>query len=655
MGIINLGILAHVDAGKTSLTERILFETGVIGAIGRVDHGDTQTDTLDLERQRGITIQSTVVSFPLNGHKVNLIDTPGHADFIAEVERSLLALDGVVLVVSAVEGIQPQTRRLVRVVRSLGLPVILFINKIDRVGARTGALVAEIRDQLGLPVVTMADGRDVGTRAASVVARRSGCPDDDDAVVETLAAQSTAFLDEYVRRDGNLSTRQISRETTRQARRGNVVPAYVGSAVTGAGVDLLLGGITRYLPLAAKPFDADRPLSATVFRIQRLPSGEKIAFVRLDAGRIARRDRVTLSRRSGAGLPQTDEERVTGVDRFEDGSTRPADSVVAGDIARLHGLRSCRIGDVLGAEPPRNRVARFNRPTLESVVRPERSEQVGRLALALQHLAEQDPLIELRRDTARSELSVRLYGEVQKEVITATLADQFGLDVSFAPSQVVCIEVPIGEGWAVEHIGATDNPFLATVGLRVEPGEPGSGITFRRPSGALDLSFYRAVEETVHETLTEGLRGWGVTDCRVSLTDTAMAPTSVAMDYRRLTPLVLMAALRQAGTCVREPVQRFELTCPEWGLGEVLPALTAAHATPEDVRTSDRQTLITGTVPSAAVHRLEQRLPGLAGGEATFVSDHAGYQGVVGEPPCRPRTDLNPLNRKQYIALVSQL
>jgi len=234
------------------------------------------------------------------------------------------------------------------------------------------------------------------------------------------------------------------------------------------------------------------------------------------------------------------------------------------------------------------------------------------------------------------------------------LTNQYGLAVSFAPSQVVCIETVVGTGWAVEWIDSPDNPFVATVGIRVERGEPGSGIGFRRPSGALDLAFYRAIEETVYETLAEGLRGWAVTDCRVTVTDTAMVPTSVAADYRRLTPLVVMAALRKAGTRVQEPVQWFEMIGPEWALGEVLPVLAAARATPEGTRMDGERSVVTGIVPSAEIHRLEQRLPALGGGQMSFTSDHVGYRPVTGPSPARSRTDLNPLDRKQYLALVSQ-
>ncbi|CAA9540928.1 MAG: Ribosome protection-type tetracycline resistance related proteins [uncultured Thermomicrobiales bacterium] len=652
MGIINLGILAHVDAGKTSLTERLLFETGVIPAIGSVDRGSTQTDTLELERQRGITIQAAVVSFPLGGHKVNLIDTPGHADFIAEVERSLLALDGVILVVSAVEGIQPQTRKLIRVVRELAMPVILFINKIDRVGARGAPLLDDIRRSLGLPVLPMTEPLGMGTREATVAERNLYAPDEVGPVCDLLSLRSDAFVADYLRSGGPPPRRRVEREIARQARRGDIVPVFFGSAITGAGIAPLLPAITRYLPLARG--DRESEPSGIIFKIQRQPSGEKVALVRLWQGRIEVRDRIVVTRSTGDGPGEIFEARVTAIDAFEAGDRRPVDAVATGDIGRLHGLRAGRIGDVIGLAPVPRAAGRFDRPTLESVVRPVETGRATELAIALQTLAEQDPLIDVRRDAVRSQVSIRLYGEVQKEVIGATLANDFGLPVTFEPSRVVCIETPAGQGWAVEYIGAEDNQFLATVGIRVAPGDPGSGIAFSRPAGALDLSFYRAIEESVHETLDQGLHGWAVADCRVTVTDTAMSPTSVAADYRKLVPLVLMAALKRAGTVVHEPVQRFELDCPAGVLSDVLLAVTAARGLVEGTTTDGERSRIAGTIPSAGVRLVEQRLPGLAGGEAGLSTEFAGYRPVTGEPPCRPRTDADPLDRKQYLLAVGR-
>jgi len=651
--ILNLGILAHVDAGKTSLTERILFETGVISAIGRVDRGTTQTDTLELERQRGITIRSAAVSFALDDLHVNLIDTPGHADFIAEVERALLALDAVVLVVSAVEGVQPQTRRLARAVRDLGLPMAVLVNKIDRLGARVEAVLDDIRELLDLRIVPMTDVRNAGTRAAEAIPRDvtdvHACPD----VLDTLSLSDLGadLVDAYLTRDGQVSSHLVAWHMRKQVAARVVVPLFAGSAMTGAGVRDLLDGIARWLPPAAGC--PDQPLSGIVYTVQRTSSGEKIAHARLFDGRVAVRDVIACGRRDEHGTLVSESARVTAVDR--DHALRDGRSVAsAGEIVRLHGLRDARVGDWIGREHPGRQGGAFRPPAMESVVSPWSPG----LFAALQRLAEGDPLIGFRQDERRRELSVRLYGEVQKEVLAATLADDFGLRVTFAPSRVVCVERPSGTGYAVEHMGEPGNPFVATVGIRVEPGGPDSGVAFTRPSGALPLAFYGAIEETVRETLGEGLCGWEVRDIRVTLTETAYAsPVTTAGDFRKLTPLVLMAALKEAGTIVCEPIQRFYLETPEPLVGEVLPVLVAHRAVPEmtePVGASGRAVRITGTIPAAEVHAVELRLGGLTRGEGVLTTAFASWAPVSGEVPIRERSDHNPLNRAWYLAQVSQ-
>jgi ribosomal protection tetracycline resistance protein len=652
MPILNLGFLAHVDAGKTSLTERVLFETATIAAAGDVDSGTTQTDTLELERQRGITIQSAVVSFHTGDLKVNLIDTPGHADFIAEVERALSALDAVVIVISAVEGVQPQTRKLVRVVRDLGLPMLIFCNKIDRLGARHESLIEEIEGKLGLAVLPMTRPLDAGSRAARVASIDYDDPDAALRLVDLLTRNNDDLLRNWIENGERLSRRTIRKALRNQVRRGLITPAYFGSAITGAGVDALIRGIADLLPRAPQA-EADG-IDGRVFKIQRGPTGEKLVYVRLRSGQVQTRQRI-----AGHTCSAADDEgwssRVTGIDRFVDGSAIPDARACSGEIVRLHGLREARIGDVIGAECATNEdVQRFAPPTLESVVRPIRPEQVTALYAALVQLAEQDPLIGVQRDERTAEISLRLFGEVQKEIVTSMLANDYGIEVEFESSRIICIERPIGTGWTLETMG-WENPFVAAVGIRVEPGPAGSGVTFRRPSGALPLAFYVAIEETVYKTLREGLLGWNVEQILVTVTETAYAsPVTVAGDFRNLTPLVLMDALRQAGTRVYEPIQGFEVQVPTATVGPTLSALVSLRAIPQQTTELGGETTISGTIPAATIHDFENRLPGISGGNGIISSEFSGYQPVTGAPPTRDRTDFNPLDRKYYLAQVSQ-
>lgn len=519
MHTLNLGILAHVDAGKTSLTERLLHAAGVIDEVGSVDKGSTRTDSLALERQRGITIKSAVVSFAIDDTTVNLIDTPGHPDFIAEVERVLGVLDGAVLVVSAVEGVQAQTRVLMRTLRRLRIPTIVFVNKVDRGGARCDAVLRDISEKLTPAVIAMGSVDAAGGRDARCTPYGHADAGFTDRLTELLADHDDALLAAYVENTSTLPYGRLREELSAQTGRALAHPVYFGSAITGAGVAALIGGVRELLP--ASRGDADGPVSGTVFKVERGPGGEKTAYVRMFSGTVRIRDRLPFGRGDGRA-----EGRVTGISVFDQGSAVPAAEVAAGRIARLRGLGDVRIGDPVGAPDAAPPGRWFAPPTLESVVVPSPPASRGELLFALAQLAEQDPLIGLRQDDIREEVSVSLYGEVQKEVIQATLADEYGIGVTFRETTTICLERPNGSGAAHEIIDQGGNPFLATIGLRVDPAPVGSGIAYRLEVelGSMPFSLMRAVEETVGETLRQGIHGWRVTDCVVTMTHSGYWP-----------------------------------------------------------------------------------------------------------------------------------
>ncbi|SCK27571.1 translation factor GTPase family protein [Streptomyces sp. WMMB 322] len=666
MKALNLGILAHVDAGKTSLTERLLHAAGVIDELGSVDKGSTLTDSLTLERQRGITIKSAVVSFAVGDLTVNLIDTPGHPDFIAEVERVLNVLDGAVLVVSAVEGVQAQTRVLMRTLKRLGIPTLLFVNKIDRAGAQYGHVLRRIHEKLTPAAVAMGRVDRLGTRDAEFT---SHGPSDEDCtarLAEVLAEHDDELMAAYVEDERALSHERLREELAAQSRRGLAHPVFFGSAITGAGVEALTAGLKELLPAADG--DPGAPAHGTVFKVERTAGGQKTAYVRMFSGTVRVRDRL-LHGDDGEG-------KVTGIEVFEHGSDAPGACVEAGRIGKLRGLAGVRIGDAVGSA---RRVTReqhhFAPPTLETVVVPCRPEESGALHTALTQLAEQDPSpafggetpFGLRQDELRGELNLSLYGEVQKEVVQATLADEFGLDVAFRESTTICVERLDGPGAAAEIMHKEPNPFLATVGLRVEPAPPGSGVRYglEVELGSMPYAFMRAVEDTVRETLREGIHGWEIPDCTVTMTHSGYAPrqshahaifdksmSSTGADFRQLTPLVLMEALRRAGTTVHEPMHRFRLEIPAETFGAVLPVLSRLRGVPQAPVTKGDAYVLEGEIPAARVHELEQQLPTLTSGEGVLECAFACYRPVVGEAPSRPRTDHDPLNRKEYLLRV---
>lgn len=649
---LNLGILAHVDAGKTSLTERLLYAAGVIDKIGSVDDGSTQTDSLTLERQRGITIKSAVVSFVISDVTVNLIDTPGHPDFIAEVERVLSVLDGAVLVVSAVEGVQAQTRVLMRTLQRLNLPTLIFVNKIDRGGAQYEHLLESIAEKLTSAIIPMGSVGKLGTRGAFYTPHGSADADFTSRLVDLLADHNDTFMAAYVDDETVVSYPQLRGELAARSKQGLVHPVFFGSAVTGAGVDSLIACITELLPAAEG--DADGPVSGTVFKIERGPAGEKAAYIRMFSGTTRIRDRVPFG--------QGHEGKVTAISVFERGSAVQRAAVVAGQIGKLWGLGNVQIGDVIGISRTTSESRHFAPPTLETVVVPRRPADKGPLHVALAQLAEQDPLIDLRQDDVRRELFVSLYGEVQKEVIQATLESDYGLEVAFHETTTICTERPVGIGAAVETLGEPSNPFLATVGLRVEPAPIDTGVKLRLVVDvrSMPLFIYKVVEEfrgaledTVQKTLRQGLYGWEVTDCTVTVTHSGyVSPSSTAGDFRKLTPLVLMSALKQAGTVVCEPLYRFHLEVPTDTFGHVLAALARLRAVPQTPSVHGSSYVLDGEIPAARVNELQQQLPGLTHGEGVLEYAFARYEPIRGPFPTRPRTDHNPLNRKAYLMHV---
>jgi ribosomal protection tetracycline resistance protein len=604
---LNLGILAHVDAGKTTLTERLLHAAGVIDEVGSVDKGTTRTDSLALEQQRGITIKSAVVSFPIDGVTVNLIDTPGHPDFIAEVERVLNVLDGCVLVISAVEGVQPQTRILWRALQRLHVPTLLFVNKIDRVGADPERVLDEIEQRLTPEIVPMGSAAGLGTRAASFAA--FGPADDD---------------------------------LAERARAGELHPVYFGSALIGAGVQEVMGGIAGLLP--ARSGDGDGPLSARVFKIERGPTGDRIAYTRVFSGTVHVRDRF-------------DAGKVTALRVFATGDAVQQDEVHAGEIAKLWGLAEVQIGDWLG-EARGGVDHHFAPPTFESVVAPVDPADGQRLRVALGQLAEQDPLIDVRQDDERGEISVSLYGEVQREVIEATLADEYGLAAEFHDTTTICIERPSGTGEAVELLNTPANPFHADLGLRIEPAAPGSGIELRVDDGIdpRDAPLYvfktfdgfvERMGEYVRLALGEGLFGWRVDDCVVTVTKIGYSladgppsrrgPMPTANDLKKLTPVVLMQALERGGSTVCEPVFRISAEVPTEAIGAVLAALGRLGAGAGAPAQRGELSALETVLPASSVQDLRRQLPGLTGGEGVIESEFAGYQPATGDPPTRRR------------------
>ena len=666
---LNLGILAHIDAGKTSLTERLLFDNGAITKLGSVDTGSTTTDTSELERERGITIRAAVASFALDDLQVNLVDTPGHPDFIAEVERALSVLDGAVLVLSAVEGVQAQTRVLMRSLKKMGLPLLLFINKIDRLGARSDDLLRDIRKKLAPSILPMNTVRDAGAVNAQVVPLSLEQPEFYTLVLETLADNDDALLAQVIE-GRNPSSEELQKILIKQTCEGFVHPVFFGSALQGQGVRELANGIKTLLPYAESTARDDGELRGTIFAIERTGDGEKIAYLRLFSGELRERQEVTFKQREPSGTLREVTGRITRLEVVgeqlaksdgEAGQNRVQTSrgvLTAGGIAKVRGLYDIRVGAWLGKSDGSTLQQHFPPPSLEAVVRPHKKSDEIKLHAALMSLSDEDPLIQTR-PAANGATSVLLYGEVQKEVIAERVKRDFGVEPVFSETLPVYLERPVGSGEALHVFDPReDNEFWATIGVRVEPNPLGRGNTYTREAqwGLMPAGFYRAVEESALQTLQQGLYGWKVTDCAVFLTMIDYErPVTVAAHFRHLTPMLVMRALHQAGTRVFEPCNTFEVEVPSDVLGAVMGYLATHEAEISKSEQSGPDTwLITGEIPVRLVQEVTIALPGLSRGEGALISYPGSDRLLRGEPPVRERTDGNPLNYEEYMRFLSR-
>ncbi|WBQ04361.1 elongation factor G [Kribbella sp. CA-293567] len=627
----NIGMLAHVDAGKTTLTEQLLFRTGTIRSLGSVDAGTTVTDGMEVERRRGITIRAAVASFLLEGRQINVLDTPGHPDFIPEVERSLLVLDAAVLVVSAVDGIQPQTVLLGRTLRRLRVPTVVFLNKQDRPDADPDAAIRSLRARIGEPAVDL-DTCDV------------------DELLSIVADQNEDVLRRWL--DGvSLSPAELESAAWTAARRGDLWPVTGGSARTGFGVETLMSALQRLAD--SNQLTSTEP-AATVFTVEAGPDVPRSSLLRMWSGRLRVGDRLSLDGR--------DPQRIKSLEVAVPAGWAAARQVHAGDIARVRGWHDARIGDRVGSIGLRH-TATARRASVHVAVRPVELRQRAALGSALRQLADIDPMIQLATDTDTGELTVELLGEVHQEVLAELLTTVYGIVVQFGEIGMSCSEQLIGVGESFDVIATGDNPYLATIGLRVEPAPPGSGIKVALDVelGSMPRSFFTAIEETVHHELRFGLSGWPIHDARVLVTRTGywarQSPaygsfdksiSSTAKDFRLLTAVVLAAALRQAATQVCAPIDRFEIEAPQSTSAQVNALLRDHRAIPVGYDEDGEWITVTGNIRADRVPQVGNALAAATGGEGILTTEPHHREPYDGPAPSRSRPWPDPTDRELF-------
>ncbi|MCL2406082.1 MAG: TetM/TetW/TetO/TetS family tetracycline resistance ribosomal protection protein [Defluviitaleaceae bacterium] len=601
---LNIGIIAHVDAGKTTLTENILFLGGIITQAGRVDKGNTRTDSMAVERRRGISVRAAATSFNRNGIKFNLIDTPGHVDFVAEVERSLTILDGVVLVISAKEGLQSQTRILMDTIKTRQIPTVIYINKIDRVGADIAQVIKDTNDYMGGRLVTTqridSDGNIHDFTMEELV----------ETAADTLYIHDDNLMTRFANND-EITPSDFMDSFIHHTNCGNLYPVFFGSALYGIGVENLLDSLPRYLPIASA--DNDSQLEATVFKVDN--SGkERLVYVRLYSGSISIRKLVNYRGKT---------KKIARLAALVDGKLVPANTIESGDIAVLY-LKDLMVGDMLGEGNAPTRSIRLGQPTINVEVVPVNQDERRALYDALVLMADEDPLLGL---SAEHSLTVRLFGEVQMEILQEILAERYAIATTLTTARTIYMETPTQPASAKILFGRTF--FRAGVGISIKPLPRGSGVIYESAVslGELEKSFQTAVEEAVYSTCQNGLYGWEITDIQVVFDYSDYdSVTSTPASYRDLVPLVMMNALKDANVTLLEPIMDFELNVPDTSLPKAMYDLQLMNAYGYNTSAIHSDIIsITGHIPADTCRGYGAKVGSYTEGRGNFITKFHGY------------------------------
>ena len=634
MKIINIGILAHVDAGKTTLTESLLYTSGAIAEQGSVDKGTTRTDTMILERQRGITIQTAVTSFCWNGYKINIVDTPGHMDFLAEVYRSLSVLDGAILVVSAKDGVQAQTRILFHVLQKMNIPTIIFVNKIDQNGIDLRRIYQNIREKLTSDMIVMQE---------VVLSSKITMTDISDLDKwDTVIAGSDELLERYIAED-SLDMQELQREKCRRTRCCSLFPVYHGSAKDNLGTEKLIEVITEtFVP---ETENSQSELCGYVFKIEYTDQKKRLSYLRLYHGTLHLRDTILLSKKKKI--------KITEMLIPSNGEIVPADHACSGEIVILSD-DTLKLNDILGNEKllPRRAWIDNPMPLLRTTVEPQKSEQREALLNALIEIADTDPLLHFEIDTVTHEIILSFLGKVQLEVICSLLEEKYHVRVAMREPTVIYLERPIKKATYTIHIEVPPNPFWASIGLTVTPLPAGSGTQFKSEVslGYLNQSFQNAVMEGVRYGMEQGLYGWRVTDCEICFDyGVYYSPVSTPADFRFLAPVVLEQALKRAGTQLLEPYLSFTLFAPQEYLSRAYNDAPKYCAVIESTLLKNDEVIFTGEIPARCIGEYRNDLNFYTNGRSVCLTELKGYQENSGEPVLQPRRPNSRIDKVRHM------
>lgn len=640
----NIGILAHVDAGKTTLTEHILYQTQVIRKIGRVDQGTALTDSMEIERQRGISVMSASATCYWKDTQINIIDTPGHVDFSAEVERALLALDGVILVISAIEGVQAQTEVIMDALYAMKIPTIIYVNKIDYTGFEMDVLLHQINrltKDKAVPIQAVKYSEHGNMHVEPWDLQDSSDLRDD--LILTLSELDVSIR-ELVLQDQLSSLHDINNSIKQLCHTQKIFPLLFGSALKGIGIEEVLDAIVAYLP--EPQIMGLEEVIGVVYKIKNSPNG-KMAHVRLYEGHIKVRDSIYNQSKKIY-------EKVTHLFQVNGNQYKPVDYLSAGEIGVIGGLNQTKIGDLIGENNFMSKNYKLASPTLTVKVYPSQHSKLDRLVEILLILEEEDPLLNVSWKQEERELTVQLMGVIQMEILTNVIKTRFNVDVLFERPTVVYKETAsqIGTGYIEMR-----TPYFGSLEMKVEPLKRGSGIIYesRYSTDWIFPRFQTEVEEVYQQVLREGGFGWNVTDVRVMLTGgRSIKLATHPGDFKHLTPMALMNAIKDSKPILLEPINQFNFCFHIQDAGMVFHDLYQMRAEILNQEIIGDFYHVEGVIPLSTSIDYPKSVAALSEGKSKYQAKFKGYQECPLElGQIRQRRTVDPSDQQNYLFSVS--
>ena len=654
----NIGILAHVDSGKTTLTEQLLYLTGAIRSLGSVDAGTTATDSLSVEKQRGISVRTATASAEWKGVTINIIDTPGHIDFAGEVERALSALDYAVVIVSAVEGVRAHTENILKSLDAAKLPRMIFVNKIDRTGSDTARVLDELKSISPQSHLVLSRIENEGEENPTVTAVDSDTFrfNATEALADICDEAADAFLCD------ELLPLERADELVRQAVSDcRLTPVVFGSAKYSIGVSLLADTLVKYMPDSGRRKTDD--LCGIIFKIEHDKTLGKISHIRLFGGEIVNRDEVELFAPEEKTVIQSDaveieakppvKEKISQIKKFCGSKSTDTGILRSGDVAAVCGLPSAKTGHFIGSLAV-SESAKLVNPFLRVRVTPSDSDplKVPALAAALGELSDEEPYIDAKWENGQKEITISTTGKIQLEVLSNLLKERYDLAADFSPPTVIYKETPSAKGFARARY-TMPKPCWAVVDFLFEPMPRGYGVSYhgRLPSNQCFYRYQSHIRTSFNSCLEQGLYGWEVTDFRCTLVGGEHHTIHThPLDFFVCTPMAFMNGLSELGSTILEPLLKIRVTAPEELSGKVFSEIIKMGGEYDAPVIRSGIATLEAIVPVATSMNFPERLATLSSGKAVLSQSFYGYRECRdGEEHINPRRGVNPLDRSKWI------